>query len=251
MKNQTKKIIFLVHKKKPLNAACYDRCCLICLILTFFVFCVGEVGGQGTVGGSLGAPFPEGMASRTHTSRRLCGDLASGLLGRVGVSCMAGPGSGSPPRRRPTAAPGRGPGVGREKWLDGQLQGFWRGWLGNPKSVNPPPSAAPRHRAGCSPGTPQEEVGPSPPTDEGPWTAAPTSGLGFPNSHFQGPGESPSLLLPSWGRASRAQAVAGEVWATDGTEGPWPGRALEGAWGWGDTGRRLQGSRGCARGAGT
>ena len=65
MKNQTKKIIFLVHKK-PLNAACYECCCLICLILMFFVFCWG---GAGLRGRRAWGPFPEGPAlKRPHQS---------------------------------------------------------------------------------------------------------------------------------------------------------------------------------------
>lgn len=52
-----KKIIFLVHKK-PLNAACYDRCRLICLILMFFVFCWGRLGSGD---GGFGGPLPRGL----------------------------------------------------------------------------------------------------------------------------------------------------------------------------------------------
>lgn len=41
MKNQTKKKSFFLYIKKPLNAACYDRCLI--LMLCF----VGEIGEQG------------------------------------------------------------------------------------------------------------------------------------------------------------------------------------------------------------
>lgn len=54
------KIIFLVHKKKqPLNAACYDRCCLICLILMFF--CVLFWGEPGEWGWRVWGLLPHGL----------------------------------------------------------------------------------------------------------------------------------------------------------------------------------------------
>lgn len=57
MKNRTKKSFFL-YIKKPLNAACYDRCRLICLILMFFVFCWGRLGSGH---GGFGGPLPRGL----------------------------------------------------------------------------------------------------------------------------------------------------------------------------------------------
>lgn len=51
-----KKKSFFLYIKKPLNAACYECCCLICLILMFFVFCCGAVGGLGCGDGGPGAP---------------------------------------------------------------------------------------------------------------------------------------------------------------------------------------------------
>lgn len=57
MKNRTKKSFFL-YIKKPLNAACYDRCRLICLILMFFVFCWGRLGSGH---GGFGGPLPHGL----------------------------------------------------------------------------------------------------------------------------------------------------------------------------------------------
>lgn len=57
MKNRTKKSFFL-YIKKPLNAACYDRCRLICLILMFFVFCWGRLGSGD---GGFGGPLPRGL----------------------------------------------------------------------------------------------------------------------------------------------------------------------------------------------
>lgn len=57
MKNRTKKSFFL-YIKKPLNAACYDRCRLICLILMFFVFCWGRLGSGD---GGFGGPLPHGL----------------------------------------------------------------------------------------------------------------------------------------------------------------------------------------------
>lgn len=132
MKNQTKKSFFL-YIKKPLNAACYDRCCLICLILMFFVFCWGDEGrgggwGAGTEG--LGGPFPVGWApcqhhsgppylgSRERTSNSV-GPFLPGLGGRgvdavtlplgfqggVGVASSTRPGA---PTEEVTHTPGHG-----------------------------------------------------------------------------------------------------------------------------------------------
>lgn len=126
MKNQTKKTTFFLYIKKPLNAACYDRCRLICLILTFFVFCCGEVQGWGwRVWGPTspwarpfnshysGSPtwvpargpqaqpdlFPVWPGRQGHG----CNDFASGLLAWEWVSqhCQA-------------QRPGRGGGLGQE-----------------------------------------------------------------------------------------------------------------------------------------
>lgn len=97
------------------------------------------------------------------------------------------------------------------------------------------PRTRPRILAGCSPDIPREEGGQSPSTDEGSRTAAPTSGLGFPNMGTFGPGKRPSLLLPSWAQASRTQTGG----VAEGTEGPQPGRAVTGALGGGG---RIQGA---------
>lgn len=109
MKNQTKKKSFFLYIKKPLNAACYDRCCLICLILMFFVFCWGGVGEAGSGDGGFGGPLPCGLGplstplrapllgfqgedfklsltlpTRPGRQGRGCSDPASGLPGWCG-----------------------------------------------------------------------------------------------------------------------------------------------------------------------